>query len=59
MSTWYDREDCLERLEYYKKFYKDEADAISKAADSMDISEDKFMEMIDESDEDNETDDEY
>ena len=48
MSTWIEKEDCIEALDFYKKFCKDEDEAYEKAADSLDISTDRLLEILDD-----------
>ena len=40
------KEDCLEALKYYREFFKDEDEVYSRAADSLDISEDRLIEIV-------------
>lgn len=51
MSSYITKEDCVEALQYYKEMYKDEDKAYSLAANSLDISEDRLIEIVGEDEE--------
>ena len=51
MSSWITREDCVDTLKYYKEVCESEDEAYCRAADSLDISEDKLIEMVNEAEE--------
>jgi hypothetical protein len=46
MSTWIDKEDCIEVLNFYKKSCKGEDEAYERAADSLNISPDRLLEIL-------------
>lgn len=48
MSTWIDKTDIEEAINYYKGICKNEDEAYENAAESLGMSPDRMLEMIEE-----------